>query len=193
MSFFKIITYTIIIGLLSYVFCIVFIAVNSFLQYQHKVPKNADYVIVLGAGLKKDKPTRALRYRIETAAKYAKENKSAKIIVSGGKGNDELISEAECMRIELIKLGIEEDRIVKEDFSTNTYENMKFSKKLIHNDQAQGVVVSNDYHLFKSLKLAKKQGLHVVGLPAKTPKVIIPTAYFRECLSILKAIYYKQI
>ncbi|WP_088013474.1 YdcF family protein [Gottfriedia acidiceleris] len=193
MSFFKIITYTIIIGILSYVFCIVFIGVNSFLQYQHKVPEDADYVIVLGAGLKKDKPTRALRYRIETAAKYAKENKSAKIIVSGGKGNDELISEAECMKLELIKLGIEEDRIVKEDLSTNTYENMKFSKKLINNDQAQGVVVSNDYHLFRSLKLAKKQGLNVVGLPARTPKVIIPTAYLRECLSILKATYYKQI
>ncbi|MFB7139892.1 YdcF family protein [Gottfriedia sp. NPDC056225] len=193
MGFLKLITYTILIGILGYLFCIVFIGANSFLQYKHKVPKDAEYVIVLGAGLKKDKPTRALRYRIETAAKYAKENTSAKIIVSGGKGNDELISEAECMKGELIKLGIGEDRIIKEDLSTNTYENMKYSKKLINNANAKGIVVSNDYHLFRSLKLAKKQGLNVIGLPAKTPKVIIPTAYFRECLSILKAMYYKQI
>ncbi|PEJ57903.1 MULTISPECIES: YdcF family protein [unclassified Bacillus (in: firmicutes)] len=193
MGFFKLITYTILIGILGYLFCIVFIGANSFLQYKHKVPKDAEYVIVLGAGLKKDKPTRALRYRIETAAKYAKENTSAKIIVSGGKGKDELISEAECMKGELIKLGIGEDRIIKEDLSTNTYENMKYSKKLINNANAKGIVVSNDYHLFRSLKLAKKQGLNVIGLPAKTPRVIIPTAYFRECLSILKAIYYKQI
>lgn len=193
MSFLKIVTYTIIIGIGSYLFCIVFIGVNSFMQYKHKVPKDAEYVIVLGAGLKKDKPTRALRYRIETAAKYAKENKRAKIIVSGGKGNDELISEAECMKRELIKLGIGEERIIKEDLSTNTFENMKFSKQLINNDKTKGIVVTNDYHLFRSLKLAKKQGLNVVGLPARTPKVIIPTAYFRECLSILKAAYYKQI
>ncbi|WP_088068665.1 YdcF family protein [Gottfriedia luciferensis] len=193
MGFLKVVTYTVLIGFLAYLFCIVFIGVHSYLQYKQKVPKDADYVIVLGAGLKKNKPTRALRYRIETAAKYAKENKNTKIIVSGGKGKDELISEAECMKVELIKLGIDEKKIIKEDLSTNTYENMKFSKKIINNNQAKGIIVTNDYHLFRSLKLAKKQGLNVVGLPAKTPKVIIPTAYIRECLSILKATYYKQI
>ena len=193
MSFFKLITYTVIFGLLTYLFCIAFIGINSYLQYKHKVPKDADYMIVLGAGLKKSKPTRALKSRIETAATYAKESKNTMIIVSGGQGKDELISEAECMKVELIKLGIDEERIMKEDLSTNTYENMKFSKKMINSDEAKGIVVTNDYHLFRSVKLAKKQGLNIVGLPAKTPRIIIPTAYIRECLSILKAMYYNQI
>jgi uncharacterized SAM-binding protein YcdF (DUF218 family) len=193
MNIFKMMIYAVLSGILIYLCCIVFIGVNSYLQYKHKVPRNGDYMIVLGAGLKKNKPTRALKYRIETAAIYAKENKNTKIIVSGGQGKDELISEAECMRIELVKLGIDENRIIKEDLSTNTYENMKFSKKMIQNVEATGIIVTNDYHLLRSVKLAKKQGLNIVGLPAKTPSVIIPTAYIRECLSILKAIYYNHI
>lgn len=192
MGFIKMITYFVLFGIFVYVFCFLFIGINSYLQYKHKVPKNADYVIVLGAGLKKNKPTLALKYRIETAAVYAKENPKTKIIVSGGQGKDELISEAECMKIELIKLGIDENRIIKEDLSTNTYENMKFSKNYI-NENEKGIIVTNDYHLFRSIKLAEKQGLQIVGLPAKTPTVILPTAYIRECLSILKALYYDHI
>lgn len=188
----KIITYFVLFGIFVYVFCFLFIGINSYLQYKHKVPKHADYVIVLGAGLKKDKPTLALKYRIETAAKYAKVNLKTNIIVSGGQGKDELISEAECMKIELIKLGIDENRIIKEDLSTNTYENMKFSKNFIKENE-KGIIVTNDYHLFRSIKLAEKQGLQIVGLPAKTPTVILPTAYIRECLSILKALYYDHI
>jgi len=192
MGFIKMITYFVLFGMSVYVFCFLFIGINSYLQYKHKVPKNADYIIVLGAGLKKNKPTLALKYRIETAADYAKENPKTKMIVSGGQGKDELISEAECMKIELIKLGIEENRIIKEDLSTNTYENMKFSKNYIQENE-KGIIVTNDYHLFRSIKLAKKQGLQIVGLPAKTPTVILPTAYIRECLSILKALYYDHI
>ncbi|MEH6937216.1 YdcF family protein [Bacillus sp. JJ664] len=192
MGFIKMITYFVLFGIFVYVFCFLFIGINSYLQYKHKVPKNADYIIVLGAGLKKNKPTLALKYRIETAAEYAKKNPKTKMIVSGGQGKDELISEAECMKIELIKLGIEEDRIIKEDLSTNTYENMKFSKNYIKANE-KGIIVTNDYHLFRSIKLAEKQGLHIVGLPAKTPTVILPTAYIRECLSILKALYYDHI
>lgn len=190
----KMITYFVLFGIFVYIFCMVFIGVNSYLQYKHKVPNNADYLIVLGAGLKKNKPTLALKYRIETAAEYAKENPKTKIIVSGGQGKDELISEAECMKIELIKLGIEEERIIKEDLSTNTYENMKYSKKYIQDYELKnGIVVTNDYHLYRSIKLAEKQGLNIVGLPAKTPTIIIPTAYIRECLSLLKALYYNNI
>lgn len=193
MNIVKIGTYCVLFGILVYLSCLIFIGVNSYSQYKHTVPKKADYLIVLGAGLKKSKPTLALKYRIETAAKYAKVNENTKIIVSGGQGKDELISEAECMRLELIKFGIEDQRIIKEELSTNTFENIKFSKKIIGSEKANVIVVTNDYHLYRSVKLAKKQGLNIVGLPAKTPRVIIPTAYIRECLSLLKATYYHQI
>lgn len=183
----------IIIGVLLYVTCFLFIGVNSYLQYKHQVPKNADYLIVLGAGLKKNKPTRALRYRIQTAANYAKANDNTVIIASGGKGSDELISEAECMKIELIKLGINEDRIIKEENSTNTYENVKYSKQLLKKEWTNGLLVSNDYHLFRAIKMGKKQGLNLISLPAKTPLVIVPVAFLRETLSILKAYSLKQL
>jgi uncharacterized SAM-binding protein YcdF (DUF218 family) len=183
----------IIIGVLLYVSCFLFIGVNSYLQYKHQVPSKVDYLIVLGAGLNKNKPSRALRYRIQTAAKYAKENENTVIIASGGKGSDELISEAECIKLELIKLGIKEERIIKEEQSTSTYENLKYSKQLLKKEWTKGILVSNDYHLFRAVKMAKNQGLNVVSLPAKTPLVIVPVAFIRETLSILDALYLKQL
>jgi len=164
-----------------------------FRQYQETAPKNADYLIVLGARVKGEKPSKSLKYRLKAAANYANSNPNTIVIVSGGKGKGEMISEAECMERELIKLGIQKQRIIKEDQSTNTYQNFIFSKRLLPKGAKTGIVVSNDYHLYRAKKMAKKVGLNVYGLPAKTPLKAIPNAYLREPISILKAILLKQI
>lgn len=164
----------------------------AFLQYKISlnygvVPaKNADYLIVLGARVKGTEPSLTLASRIDAAAVYLKKNPSTIAIASGGQGPGEDISEAECIKRELQKLGINESRIVLEGKSTDTYENIRFSKKLIPKSAKDGVVVTNDFHLYRALSLAADANLKVQGLPAETPLIAVPKSYIREYLAITK-------
>ncbi|MFD1778352.1 YdcF family protein [Fredinandcohnia salidurans] len=153
-------------------------------------PNNADYLIILGAKVNGEIPSLALQYRIDAAAEYAKENKDTILIASGGMGPGEDITEAEAMRRKLVEKGISESSIYLEDCSTSTYENIKFSKELIPEDAKLGIVVTNDYHLYRSVQIAKDANLKVEGLPAKTPKITLVKAYGREYLSVTK--YYVE-
>lgn len=156
-------------------------------QYSNmEAPKNADYVIVLGASVRGTVPSLAFASRINAAAKYLQENKDTVVIASGGKGPGEDISEAESIKRELVKQGISESRIILEDRSTNTYENIDFSKKLIPKDAKLGIVVTNTFHLYRSISIAHGQGLEVQGLPAKTPLKALFKSYSREYLAITK-------
>ncbi|EKN70732.1 hypothetical protein BABA_04804 [Neobacillus bataviensis LMG 21833] len=164
----------------------------GFLQYKISqssnvdTPKNADYLIVLGARVKGTVPTLAFASRINAAAKYALENQDTIIIASGGKGSGEEISEAESIKRELVKQGINESMIMLEDRSTDTYENIHFSKKLIPREAKSGLVVTNTFHLYRALSIARDQGLDVQGLPAKTPLKAVIKSYTREYLAITK-------
>lgn len=156
-------------------------------QYVDTEPsKNADYLIILGAKVNSETPSLALQYRIDAAAEYAKENENTILIASGGQGPGEDITEAEAMRRELVDKGIPESRIFLEDRSTSTYENIKFSKQFIPEDAKLGIIVTNDYHLYRSVQIAKDAGLTVEGLPAKTPQITLLKAYSREYLSVTK-------
>nr|WP_144550021.1 YdcF family protein [Bacillus sp. X1(2014)] len=156
-------------------------------QYSHKdVPKNADYLIVLGARVKGTVPSLAFASRINAAAEYLKRNKETIVIASGGKGPGEDISEAESIKRELVDQGISEDRIILEDQSTDTYENINFSKKLIPKGDRLGLVVTNNFHLYRAVSIARDYGLTVQGLPAETPWIAVPKSYSREYLAITK-------
>lgn len=157
------------------------------IQYSRvEAPKNADYLIVLGARVKSTVPSLAFASRINAAAKYLKENKDTIVIASGGQGTGEDISEAECIKRELVKQGINETRIILEDHSTDTYENINFSKKLIPSNAKVGLVVTNNFHLYRAISIARDQGLDVQGLPAKTPWKAVIKSYTREYLAITK-------
>lgn len=173
--------------------------------------KEADYLIVLGCQVRGTRITRSLKYRLEAAYEYAEENKDTKIIVSGGQGFGEDISEAEAMKGWLVEKGIESERIYMEDKSTNTHENMKFSRELIEKQMAEKmskaaeetgtigdktqtqeaeyktVVVSNGFHLYRALKLGEKQGFErLEGLGAKTDRILAVSYYVREAFALLK-------
>ncbi|SFB23440.1 MULTISPECIES: YdcF family protein [unclassified Bacillus (in: firmicutes)] len=150
------------------------------------VPENADYMIVLGARVKGTVPSLALKCRIDAAAEYAKKNKKTIVIASGGKGPGEEISEAESIRRELLKQGIEESRIILEDESTDTYENVENSKAYIPDEANSGILITNDFHIFRAVEIAKDKNLEVVGLPAETPLVAVPKSYIREYMAITK-------
>ena len=174
--------------LLSTMFC----AVAS---TRYKPAPDMDYIIILGCAIRRDgTPTPLLKGRIMRAfdfekAQYEKTGKHAKFVPSGGQGSDEVISEAESMRRTLAELGVPEDRIVKEDKSVNTYQNMAFSKKVIESDCGSescniGFSTTN-YHVFRGYTLAEKLGMKVKGLSAKTKLYFFPNAFIREFIGLL--------
>ncbi|MCR5338096.1 MAG: YdcF family protein [Lachnospiraceae bacterium] len=135
-----------------------------------QVPSDLDYVIVLGAGLVGDRPSNPLRVRIEKAAEYMTENPGTVLVASGGKGIDEQISEAECIKVQLTEVyGIDEDRIILEDRSRDTIENLEFSKKIIGDPSAATGIITNGFHEYRAMLIAKHAGYtNVHTVPATT-------------------------
>ncbi|MGF9966606.1 YdcF family protein [Bacillus rhizoplanae] len=158
-----------------------------------EAPNDADYMIVLGARVKGNEPSYTLQYRIDKAAEYLKTHPQTTVIVSGGKGQGEKISEALAMKQGLMEQGIQEERITMEDRSTNTDENIKFSKSLIPTNKKKGIIVTSDFHMYRAKKIAEKQGLQLEGLSARTPKPIIIQSNVREYLAITKYWLMNQI
>jgi uncharacterized SAM-binding protein YcdF (DUF218 family) len=147
-------------------------------------PKNADTVIVLGCRVKGDRPSLMLEKRINAAYEYLCENENATAILSGGQGSDEMISEAECMYSELVKKGVSEDRLITEDKSVNTRENIRNSFAIIDSKGLSGniAIVTNEFHQYRAKLIAKKEGRDVTAVTAKTAFYLLPTYWVRDCL-----------
>lgn len=150
-------------------------------------PDNVEYLLVLGARVNGTTVTGSLQKRLDTALTYLEENEHTKVIVTGGKGPGEDITEGEAMAEYLIAHGIEPTRILKEEQATNTYENIQFSRELINNEDAQVAIVTNRFHIFRSVSMAKAQGMtNVVGLSAPTDPILGISYYTREAIAVLK-------
>lgn len=144
-------------------------------------PKGLDYLIVLGARVEADGPSPALRRRINATLDYLSENPETWIIASGGQGADEPTTEAECIRNELVAAGIPADRILMENQSTTTAENLQFSKALIAPSDASVGLVTNNFHIFRATRLAAKAGIQDVhGLAAEYTGFTLPHYMIRE-------------
>lgn len=149
---------------------------------------DTDCVIVLGAGVYGTRPSASLRSRMNAALDYLKEHPSVSAILSGGQGPGEDISEAEAMRRYLTENGIDESRLLLEDKSTSTAENLRFSFEIA---EKQGfsklTVVTNEFHQYRSKHLAENMGYQVGGIPAPVPKQgLFPlSCYLREYCSVL--------
>lgn len=146
-----------------------------------------DYIIVLGAQVRGDRITRSLKERLDKAITYLKENPSTIAIVSGGRGKGENLTEAEAMKRYLTEHNIAGSRIIKEDKSTNTNENILYSKEFITKPDAKVAVVTNGFHVFRAKSIAKKQGLtEIQGLSAPSDPVLFVNYYVREFFGVLK-------
>ncbi len=181
-------------GLICFLECIMLgLIIYGYKAARHIPAYDKDYIIILGCQISKDnKPLPLLRGRIDRAVEFAKNQyektgKTLKFVVSGGKGNDEKISEAEAMRIYLLEKGISEDKILVENKSKNTFENMKFSKALIEkeNKDAKVVFCTTNYHVFRSGIFAINVGLKPDGIGSKTKWYFWPNAFVREYLAML--------
>lgn len=152
---------------------------------------NADYMIILGAKVNGTVPSKTLRARVYGTKEYLEKNKNTKVIVSGGQGSGEDVTEAFAMKELLINMGISESRIYMEEKSTNTEENIRFSKAIIEQqvkkEQYEVVIATSDFHIYRGISLAKKQGIaNVSGCPSKPDKILMVHYYFREFFAVVK-------
>lgn len=148
---------------------------------------NAEYMIILGARVKGSVPSKTLHERIQASTRYLLENKETIVIVSGGQGPGEDISEAAAMGSALISNGIDKSRIIFEDQSTNTEENIRFSKENIADHNVSIVISTSDFHVYRGIQIAKRQGLtNVSGCPSKPDQILTINYYLREFFAIVK-------
>lgn len=148
--------------------------------------QNLDYIVVLGAKVNGRTPSGALRNRIQRAKEYLQENPSTKAVLSGGQGADEEISEAQCMYERLVAGGIAPERLIIENQSTDTSENLRFSRELIPETDAQIGLVSNNFHIFRALATARGQGWEqVYGVPVATSLFSLPHYLMREFFGVM--------
>ncbi len=159
-----------------------------------KPEPGADYVIVLGARVNGTKVSRNLKYRLDAALDYLEDNPGCKIVVTGGQGKGEDITEGQAMEDYLVQNGTDPGIILKEEKSENTEENLKYSMDIIKDNSAKVVVVSNNFHIYMAKKIALKQGYkNVSGSGARTVIFTVPNCYLREAFAVIKYKIYGQI
>lgn len=180
------------IGLASFVVIEGFIIGSAVSKHKQK----SDYLVILGAGLRGEVPSTALYQRLYASLEYIKHNPKIKIIVSGGKGSGESITEAEAMKRFLINIGVEGDQIIKEEKSTSTLENLKFTtevlKKIDKSENIKVTIVTNNFHMFRAKFLAKRQGLSAYGYPAPLHPMLVPTCFAREYLAVINSFIFDR-
>lgn len=147
---------------------------------------DADYLIVLGAGVNGTVPSLSMVNRLNAALDYLSAHPDCIAVVSGGQGRGEDVTEAQAMHTWLLARGIAEERIIEEARSTSTEENLRFSLALIPDAENQSIAVcSSEYHLCRATLLAEQMGYTVGGIPAKTTKPVLKLNYFaREALGL---------
>ena len=170
----------------------VIIAFTSFLALYGR-NDNATYnektVIVLGCGIRGERVSVGLAKRLNKAYEYHLQNPDAVIIVSGGQGPQEDISEALAMKRYLVSKGVPEDRIIMEDKSTSTITNFKYSHEIMKEKGLPDdsvVFVTNGYHVYRGASYAKAEGLTVTHLGTDIIWYTIPMNYLREMLAVMK-------
>lgn len=147
---------------------------------------NETTLVILGCKVKGTNPSLMLKRRLDSAYDYLSENNNVSVIVSGGKGNDEQISEAQCMSEYLIGRGIAPERIIMEDKSSSTYENLRNSKKIIeeNNLNKKITIVTDGYHQLRAEMIAENLGIDAYNISAHTSEWLIPTYWVREWFAI---------
>lgn len=155
----------------------------------HFSKPNVDYLVVLGAGLDGEKVTPLLASRVDKAVSLYRDNPNIKLIMTGGQGDDELVSEARAMAEYAMSLGVPKKAIILEDKAVNTEENILFSYALMSGKEAKFAVVTNAYHVFRALLIAKEKNMKCIGYGSRTKWYFTLNAFIREFVGYL---YFKR-
>lgn len=186
-AFFRyLISIFIMLGIVSFIAAESVIIYQGLQKYEHK----SDYVIVLGAQVNNNQISASLKYRLDAALEIYEKYPDTIFVVSGGKGTNETDSEAQFMHDYLCKHNISENQIIMENRSTNTYENLLYSKQLldIYSDgkDYDVTIVTNAFHTYRSKFLAENIGLDAHTYAADMHKISIPNFYIREFFGLVK-------
>lgn len=190
--------YRIIITTLFTIGLVIFIGVESIIIYNghHHDTQKPDYLVVLGAGLRGRSISASLLYRLETALDFHDMYPDVKIVVSGGQGKGEDMTEALAMRNFLVDNGVDPSLIIMEDKSTNTYENFLYSKNVLEEETVKEdftiTIISNNFHMYRAKFLAKEVGFNTHGYPAPSHKASALVFYVREFFGVIKAYIFRQ-
>ena len=169
-----------------------FIVVLSIIFFSggHDTAKfDEDALIVLGSGIRGETVSASLKQRLDKALEYWEKNPDAVIIVSGGQGPQEDITEALAMQRYLVDAGVPDSSIVMEDKATSTFENFKYSKEILSElfgDDYTVAFITNSFHIYRTGITAKLAGIDARSFAAKTGKSSTPMVYSREVLAVLK-------
>lgn len=184
------------IRLMVVILLISFIVIESFIisSAMKKSTEAVDYIVVLGAGLNGETPSLTLLGRLQDSLQYIKEHPNTKIVLSGGKGPGENITEAEAMRRFYVKQGIEDKLLIKEEKSTNTAENLRFTKDILNKMDSRSnkkiMIITSNFHVFRAKLLAERIGFTAFGYPTHIPIWLIPTYYIREYMAVAKSLIF---
>ncbi|MBQ6465465.1 MAG: YdcF family protein [Oscillospiraceae bacterium] len=176
------------------------IMVADAIVVRYEPEPDKDFLIILGCGIRRDgTPSPLLRGRIDRALRFAEKQKAQTgkdliFVTSGGQGPDEPISESASMKRYLLEQGVPEERILEEDRSSSTFENMKFSKAKIREVNPQGKIAfsTTNYHVFRGGLYARRVKMRAVGMGAKTRWYFWPNAAVREFVGLLTEHKLKQ-
>ena len=185
---------TVVSGTFVYSECLLLATqICTFYAAKRKPSYDKDFIIILGCKIRSDgTPYQLLKGRIDRAIDFysqqlEKSGKKANFIPSGGKGNDEVISEAESIKNYLVEHGIEEENIYPETESATTLENMLYSKAVADSVKKDSNILfsTTNYHIFRSGMFSVKAGLRADGIGAKTKWYFWPNAQIREFIGLL--------
>lgn len=173
--------------------CVILVCVVWFFSIQALVfsgmfadcDADVDYVLVAGAMVYGEEPSTALLSRIDVAYAYLCEHPNAVAVLCGGQGAGEDITEAECMRRVLSGYGIPPERMILENESSTTAENMQNARALIADEGASALVVTSNFHVYRTVRIAKKSGWReVYGIAAPFKSIMVVHYMAREFLTV---------
>ncbi len=179
------------LGIISVIGGVLFLMIYA--KRKEKIPFVPDVIFVFGAGLIENRLSLSLKVRLNKAVELSQKFPNALIIVSGGQGKNEWLSEAEAMYNELVRQGVSSSRIIQEDKSTTTQENLVYSMKLIDLRNKKIALVSNQFHVYRCERMTRKLGLNGWGVPAYMHNIGVPAFYIREVFACIKAILKNEL
>ncbi len=156
------------------------------LHAMYDTPKQENVVVVLGCKVRNGVPSLMLQRRLEAAYDYLVQHPDVPVIVCGGQGPDESISEAQCMYEYLTAKGIEEGRILLDDRSVSTYENLQNAKEYLVSHQLGSTItiVTDGFHQYRASMIADSLDLSCDHISAKTSWYLVPAYWIREWLGV---------
>lgn len=152
---------------------------------------DAEYVIILGAGLNGEEISQTLESRLKAGVEYLQNHPEVPVIVSGGQGEGEFIPESTAMARYLLSHGISMERITEEDKSATTRENLELSKRILKNkgaDEDRILIVTSDYHLFRAILIGEGLGMDCSGMAGDSAFFIKINYLIREYFAVVKTL-----